>query len=261
MDYETIRLKADERGITTLTLARGDKHNVMSAQMIRELNHAATALGEDEATRVVILAGDGRSFCAGADLAWMREQFDADRNQRMAEARKLAAMLKALNELPKPLIGRIHGQAFGGGVGLISICDVAIAADTARFGLTETRLGIIPATISPYVLARMGEGNARRVFMSGRLFDATEAKDLGLIAKVVTPDQLDTAIEAETNPYLAAAPAAVAAAKSLTRRMGLAIDTALVDDTVTRLADAWETEEAREGIGAFFDKRKAGWVR
>ncbi len=260
-DEQTIRLTTDDRGVATLTLARAEKHNAMSAEMISELTGAAARIGADDAIRAVILTGEGRSFCAGGDLAWMQAQFDATREQRMAEARRLADMLGALNTLPKPLIGRINGQAFGGGVGMMSVCDVAVAADTARFGLTETRLGLIPATISPYVLARMGEGRARRVFMSARLFDAAEAVDLGLAARAVAPEELDSAVEAEVAPYLAAAPGAVAASKALARALGPRIDEDVIEDTVRRLADTWESPEAREGVSAFFERRSASWIR
>lgn len=259
-NYETIRLDTDARGVATLTLARPDKHNALSAQMIAELTRAAAQLAADSAVRVVILTGEGASFCAGGDLDWMREQFTADRATRMAEARKLALMLKALNELPKPLIGRVQGQAFGGGIGMMSVCDVAIAAEGAKFGLTETRLGLIPATISPYVLARMGEGKARRVFMSARLFDAQEAVALDLAARAVAPEDLDTAIEREVKPYLSAAPDAVARAKRLARSLGTPITGAVIEDTIRQLADCWEDPEAHEGISAFFEKRKPAWA-
>ncbi|HDZ73411.1 MAG TPA: enoyl-CoA hydratase, partial [Aurantimonas coralicida] len=149
----TIRIETDTRGVATLTLARPDKHNAMSAVMIAELTQAAEELGADSTVRVVVLTGEGRSFSAGADLAWMKAQFTASREERITEATALARMLKALNEMPKPLIGRIQGQAFGGGLGLIAVCDVAVANDAARFAFTETKLGLIPATISPYVLA------------------------------------------------------------------------------------------------------------
>lgn len=258
--FETIRIETDARGVATLTLARAEKHNSMSARMIAELTEAAQQLGADPAVRVVILTGEGASFCAGGDLDWMREQFAADRATRISEARKLAFMLKALNELPKPLIGRVQGQAFGGGIGMMSVCDVCVAVDGAKFGLTETRLGLIPATISPYVVARMGEGKARRVFMSARLFDAAEARDLDLVARVVPADELDAAIEREVKPYLAAAPGAVARAKALARSLGTPITDAVIAATIERLADCWEDPEAHEGISAFFDKRKPAWI-
>lgn len=259
MSFETLRLTWDDRGVATLTLNTPEKHNALSARMIAELSEAAARLDADASIRVVILAGEGASFCAGGDLGWMREQMSADRATRMAEARKLAQMLYALNTLGKPVIGRVQGNAFGGGVGLISVCDTAIAVAGAKLGLTETRLGLIPATISPYVLARMGEGRARRVFLSARIFDANEAIELGLVARVVPVDALDGAIEAEVKPYLAAAPGAVAAAKALARSMGPRIDAAIIDDTIRRLADTWEQAEAMEGVSAFFEKRKANW--
>ena len=162
--------------------------------------------------------------------------------------------------MPKPLIGALQGNAFGGGVGMASVCDVAIGVDHLKMGLTETRLGIIPATIGPYVLARMGEGRARRVFMSARLFDAQEAVALGLLARAVPANDLAEAIEAEVVPYLSCAPGAVAAAKALARDLGPRIDAGTIAMTIEALKSRWETDEAAEGIGAFFDKRKAAWM-
>ena len=258
--FETITVDVDARGVATLTLNRADKHNAMSALMLAELTQAANDLAADDAVRVVILTGAGKSFCAGGDLEWMRDQRDMDAATRAGEAGKLAAMLGALNTLPKPLIGRVQGNAFGGGVGMASVCDVAVGVDTLKMGLTETRLGIIPATIGPYVIARMGEGRARRVFMSGRLFGADEAVELGLLAKVVPTDALDAAVEAEVVPYLSCAPGAVAAAKKLALDLGGAASAEAVAMSIAALSARWETEEAAEGIGAFFDKRKAKWV-
>jgi len=257
---ETLRVDTDARGVATLTLTRGEKHNAMSGQMMTELTEAAATLGADTAVRAVVFASEGKSFSAGADLGWMREQLAADRAGRIAEATRLANMLRALNEMPKPLIARVHGNAFGGGLGIMSVCDVAVGVSGAKFGFTETRLGIIPGTISPYVMARMGEGNARRVMMSSRLVGAEEARDLGLLAKVVAPDELDAAIEAEIAPYLSAAPEAVARAKALVRSLGPVIDDAVIAGTIERLVDTWETDVAREGLAAFFDKTKPSWV-
>jgi methylglutaconyl-CoA hydratase len=259
MSYETIRLDTDQRGVATLTLARADKHNSMSAQMITELHRAADRIAADKAIRAVILTGQGESFCAGGDLGWMREQFAADRASRITEARKLANMLGALNTLPQPLIGRVNGQAYGGGMGMMSVCDVAIAADHAKFGFTETRLGLIPATISPYVLARMGEGMARRVFMSARLFGADEAVAMGLAARSVPLAELDAAVDAEITPYLSAAPGAIARSKRLARMLGPKLDTATLEATIEALADAWDDVEAHEGVDAFFGKRAPAW--
>ena len=197
MKFETIRVMAASEGVANLILARPEKHNALSALMIAELTEAAGLLGRDDNIRAVVLSAEGESFCAGGDLSWMKQQFSASRQSRMDEARKLAMMLRALNEMPKFLVGKVHGNAFGGGLGMISVCDVAIAVDTARFGLTETRLGLIPATISPYVMARIGEGHARRIFMSARLFPASEAVSLGLVSRQVSPEALDGAVEAE----------------------------------------------------------------
>jgi methylglutaconyl-CoA hydratase len=191
----------------------------------------------------------------------MREQFEADPETRSREAARLAYMLQALNTLPKPLIGRVQGNAFGGGIGLMSVCDVAVGDAGALFALTETRLGLIPATIGPYVAARMGEARARRVFMSGRRFDAGEAVALGLLARAVPGDDLDAAVEAEVAPYLDCAPGAVARAKALLRGLGPQIDENVIAQTVAALAECWAGEEAPEGIGAFFDRRKPGWQR
>jgi len=260
MSYQTILIESDERGVAYLTLNQPETHNALSPLMISELTTAATELGHDETIRVVVLTGAGKSFCAGGDLGWMREQFEASRKTRISEAMKLARMLRDLNELPKPLIGKIQGQAFGGGIGMMAVCDVAIGVEEARFALTETRLGLIPATISPYVLARMGEGKARRVFMSGKRFNAQEAVSLDLLSKAVLTKELDAAIEDEVLPYLATAPAAVAKAKAYARSLGPVIDEEAMLRSANALADAWETPEAVEGVGAFFEKRKPNWV-
>lgn len=259
--YNTISISTDARGVATLTLDRAEKHNAMSAEMMRELTEAAKALGTDNKVRVVVLTGAGKSFCAGGDLGWMKEQMAADPETRFVEARKLAEMLQALNTLPKPLIGRLQGNAFGGGVGMASVCDVAIGVESLTMGLTETKLGLIPATIGPYVLSRMGEAMARRVFMSARLFGAAEAVTLGLLAKAVPAEDLDAAVEAEVTPYLACAPEAVARAKALARRLGPRIDDAVIDHTISELVACWDGDEAKEGVGAFFEKRKAAWVQ
>ncbi|MCA0928894.1 crotonase/enoyl-CoA hydratase family protein [Ruegeria profundi] len=257
--FETISLSTDARGIATLTLNRAEKHNAMSAQMISELTQAARQLGEDDAVRAVVLTGAGKSFCAGGDLGWMRDQMAADPETRFSEARKLAEMLQALNTMSRPLIGAVQGNAFGGGVGLAAVCDVAIGAIGLKMGLTETRLGLIPATIGPYVIARMGEARARRVFMSARLFDAAEAVELGLLAKAVPYADLSAAVEKEVLPYLSCAPGAVASAKSLVRSLGPTIDNLVIDQTIRALVERWETTEAHEGISAFFEKRKPSW--
>ncbi|ARU01122.1 crotonase/enoyl-CoA hydratase family protein [Yoonia vestfoldensis] len=254
-----IDLVVDGRGVARLTLARADKHNALSQAMIDALTQAAATIAADSRIRVVVLAAEGPTFCAGGDLGWMRDQMAADRQTRRAAAFSLARMLGALNQLPQPVIGRIQGNAFGGGIGLACICDVAIGVQGARFGLTETRLGLIPATIGPYVLARMGEAKARRVFMSGRVFDASEAVALDLLARAVPPAALDEAVDAEITPYLSCGPAAVAAAKRYARSLGPVIDDSVIAQSVAALLACWDGPEAAEGIAAFFDKRPPHW--
>ena len=258
--FETILLETDARGVATLTLNRPDRHNALDATMIGELTEAARMLAESE-SRAVVLTGAGESFCAGGDLGWMRAQFAAPRAARIAEATRLAQMLRALDTLPKPVIGRVQGQAFGGGIGLMSVCDTVIAVEGVSFGLTETRLGLIPATISPYVVARVGAGMVRRVFMSGGRFDHAEALALGLVSRAVPKAGLDAAVEAAVAPYLAAAPGAVARAKALARSFAAPVDDATLARTAAALADAWDDPEAQEGISAFFERRKPGWAR
>ncbi|MBK4215828.1 crotonase/enoyl-CoA hydratase family protein [Paracoccus caeni] len=257
--FETIRIETDVRGVATLWLARAEKHNALSQQMMEELTEAAGQLGRDPAVRVVVLAAEGASFCAGGDLGWMKSQIGADAETRRAGARVLAHMLFALNTLPKPLIGRVQGNAFGGGVGMMAVCDIVIAASDAKFGLTEVKLGLIPATIGPYVLARMGEDKARRVFFSARLFGAEEAVALNLAARAVPSGDLASVVEEEIAPFLLGAPGAIAAAKAQCRALGPRIDEQVIEESIDRLVAAWEGDEAPEGIGAFFEKRKPRW--
>lgn len=259
--FQTLDVVTDPRGVSVLTLNRPEKHNAMSGVMLEELTEVAEILGVDPAVRVVILTGAGKSFCAGGDLAWMQDQMRMNSDMRRKEARKLATSLGALDALPKPLIGKLQGNAFGGGVGLACVCDIAYGAAPIKLGLTETRLGLIPATIGPYVVARMGVGAARQVFMSGRLFDGSEAVRLGLLARVVAADDLDGAVEAEVAAYLACAPGAVAAAKELARALGPRVDAATIDMSIDALAARWDTQEAADGIAAFFDKRPASWAK
>ena len=254
-----IDLQIDGRGAAHLVLARPEKHNALSQELIDALTDAAAGIAKNTDIRVVVLSGAGASFCAGGDLGWMRDQMAGDATMKRTAARSIARMLGALNTLPQPVIGRLHGNAFGGGVGMASVCDVAIGVDHLKMGLTETKLGVIPATIGPYVVARMGESRARRVFMSSRLFGAAEAVELGLLAKAVPAADLAAAVEAEVLPYMACAPGAVAAAKKLTRDLGPRLDDETIDMTIGALVSRWEGDEASEGIGAFFDKRKPRW--
>jgi methylglutaconyl-CoA hydratase len=259
VSYRTIALEIDARGVATLALARPEKRNAMTGQMIAELAEAAAALDADAAVRCVVLTGQGSHFCAGGDLADMQKQIAASREQRLDQARALARMLSAINDLGKPVIGRVAGGALGGGLGLVAVCDVVVTGESADFGFTETRLGLVPATIGPFVIARMG-ANARRVFMSGRVFKGAEAVSLGLAARAVADDQLDAAVAAEVAPYLNAAPGAVRAAKRLCRALDPPIDQATIEMAIRYLADAWESEEAQHGIESFLAKRRPRWA-
>lgn len=257
--FETITLEVDG-GVATLSLARAGKRNAMSRLMIDELTEAARRLAADDAVRAVVLAARGEVFCAGGDLAWMREQMEADGAARAEGARALADMLGAVDALPKPVIGRVQGSAYGGGLGLIAVCDAAVASHDAHFAFTETRLGLVPATIGPYVVARMGGAAARRVFMSGRTFTAAEAVRLGLVSAALLPGELDAAVAAQVAPYLKAAPGAVASAKALARRLGGAPTREDVEASVAALVERWESDEAHSGIAAFFERRPPPWA-
>lgn len=258
--YETIKVEIDASGVASLILNRPDKHNALNARMIAELHQAADSLGNDRSVRAVVLRGEGESFCAGGDLGWMREQFDNDRSVKIAEAKALAAMLKSLDELPKLLICAARGNAYGGGVGMLAVCDIVIAANDCRFALTETRLGLIPATIGPYVMRRIGEGRARSVFMNARPFDAAFGQWLGLVTTIATSDELDGVIDREIKTVLECAPGAIANAKALCR--SLARDTTIdpLNFSAEKLADQWETSEAELGIKSFFERQRPPWV-
>lgn len=257
--FETVKVETDARGVALVTLDRPEKHNALSGRMIEELTALAAQLGADDAVRVVVVTGAGRSFCAGGDLAWMQDQMAAAPEVRAVEAKKLAVMLGAWNGLLKPVIARVQGQAYGGGVGMICVCDMAICVEGARFGLTETKLGLIPATIGPYVATRLGP-QTREVFMSSALFGSDTARRIGLVADVVAHEALDTAVEAAVAPYLACAPGAVAEAKAMALALAPQITEAQIDATIAALNARWASEEAREGLAAFFEKRPANWV-
>jgi len=259
MDYKTLILEIDERKIAALTLNRPDVHNAMSLEMIRELRQAVTDLNAKPEVRAVILTGAGKSFCAGADLRWMQKIAGQKREDRIAEATELSEMLEELDQLNKPLIGRINGLSFGGAVGLIACCDIAIAVEEALFSLTEVLLGLLPATISPFVLRLIGPSNARRIMLNAHRFSAEEAVHLGLISKAVSADKLDEAIEKEINELLRCAPEAVSAAKRLIAEVRGKEPADVRSATIEKLANAWESESIKEGIDAFFSKRKPAW--
>ncbi len=257
--YETLLIETDARGVATVTLNRPDKHNSMNGTLIAELHDAAGRLASDDNVRIVILTGNGKSFCSGGDFNWFASNIEKTRAERVEQSATLAQLLRRLDTMPKPLIGRINGPAYGGGVGLISVCDYTIGTEGARFGLTEVRLGLLPANISPYVVARIGKVHSRETMLSGALFDSARAERIGLLTEVVAPDDLDGAVERVVHDHLQAAPGAVADTKALIAYVAAHdLETNMIY-TADRLADAWETSEGIEGINSFLDKSSPSW--
>lgn len=250
-----------ENGVARVTLTRSNVHNAFNDNLIEELTRSFAGLESDRRVRTVVLAAQGRSFSAGADLKWMKRMAGYDKAENLEDARALAGLMRTLNELAKPTMAVVQGAAFGGGVGLIACCDIAIAAQTASFALTEVRLGLVPAVISPYVLAAMGERAARRYFLTGERFSATEAQRLGLVHDVVPDEQLEGRAERVMKSLLEGGPGAQAAAKNLILSVSnRPLDDALVEDTAERIAGIRASEEGREGVAAFLEKRKPSWV-
>lgn len=257
---ETIRITRRADGMAFLTLARPQVHNAFNEVMIAKLTAALADLGAAAAVRAVVLCAEGRSFSAGADLDWMRRMAGNGPAENREDARALARLMHVLDTLPKPTVARVHGAAYGGGVGLVACCDIALASDSAAFSLSEVRLGLIPAVISPYVVAAVGPRAARRWFLAADRFDAAEAGRHGLVHQVVAADALDGAVEEVLARLRLGAPAAQAAAKRLVSAVtGRPITAELMDDTANRIADIRAGAEAREGIGAFLDKRMPAW--
>ena len=247
-------------GVAHITLNRPDQINTFNIEMRDSLFQTLELFRDDTESKVAIISGAGdRGFCAGADLHWMQEMVGQKREDRIAQATELSEMLGELDQLSKPLIGRINGLSFGGAVGLIACCDIAVAVEDALFSLTEVLLGLLPATISPFVLRRIGASNARRVMLNAHRFSAEEAVHLGLIAKAVSTDKLDEAIEKEIKELLRCAPEAVSATKRLIAEVREKEPQDVRSATIEKLANAWESESIKEGIDAFFSKRKPAW--
>jgi methylglutaconyl-CoA hydratase len=258
--YRTLLVHVRD-AVATVALARPDVHNAFNETLIAELTRALRALDADDSVRAVIVLGEGRSFCAGADLNWMKTMAAYGHAENVADATALAAMLATLAGLSKPTIARVHGAAFGGGVGLVAACDIAIASLDAMFALSEAKLGLIPATISPYVIEAIGARHARRYFLSAERFTAAEAFRIGLVHDIVPADELDARITALLGALLLAGPEAQAAAKELIRAVAhQPIDGRIVADTAERIALARASAEGREGVAAFLDKRAPAWV-
>jgi methylglutaconyl-CoA hydratase len=247
--------------VAVVALCRPDVHNAFNDTLIAELTQALRALDADPAVRIVVLTGQGRSFCAGADLEWMQRMAGYSQADNLADAGALAGMLATLARMDKPTIARVHGAAFGGGVGLVACCDIAIAAEEATFALSEVRLGLIPATIGPYVIEAIGAREARRYFLTAERFDAAEALRIGLVHEVVPADALDGRVEEVVEALLQAGPMAQAGAKALVRAVAdRPPDDAVIADTVQRIAAVRASPEGREGVSAFLERRRPAWI-
>jgi len=263
MTQEPLQVHIDDTGRATLTMNRPELHNAFDDSFIVAMTGELQRLERDERVRVVLLAGSGKSFSAGADLAWMRRMADYTREENLADALGLAGLMQTLNGLTKPTIALVQGAAYGGGVGLVACCDLAIAARRATFCLSEVKLGLIPAVISPYVVAAIGPRACRRYFLTAEPFDAAEAHRLGLIHEVVEDEaELHGRASAATEFLLRNGPRAMATAKEqIAAVAGAPLDSGLIAATAGRIADLRASAEGRDGVTAFLEKRKPGWVK
>ena len=262
MNEQTVITDVAGNGRATVTINRPDVHNAFHDELIASLTGRLEALGKDDAVRAVVLTGTGKSFSAGGDLNWMQRTASYSEEENLADAAALARLMNTLHGLSKPTIARVQGDAYGCGVGLIACCDIAVAVEPARFSLSEVKLGLIPAVISPYVIAAIGERQAGRYMLSAERFDAAEAWRVGLIHEVTTPDALDAAVNGIVESLLANGPRAMAEAKALIRAVaGRPIEASLNADTAARIARIRASVEGREGVAAFLGKRKPDWIK
>lgn len=260
MDYETLELSINHR-VAVVWLAREKVRNAFNETMIAELTRVFSTLGADAGVRAIVLAAKGPAFCAGADLDWMRRMAGYSHEDNRRDALALADMLRTIDSCPKPVIARVHGDAYAGGMGLVAVADVAVAALPANFCLSETKLGLIPATIGPYVIRAIGARAARRYFLTAERFDSGEAFRLGLVHNITPPEQLDPTINELLGALMHTSIHAVGEAKKLVRDLaGRPLDDALVADTAERIAAIRASDDGREGVRAFLDKRKPRWL-
>ena len=256
-----LNTEIDARSRATVTLGRPDVHNAFDEALIAALQETFADLSDNPDVRVVVLAAEGKSFCAGADLNWMKRMSTYDHDENMADGRALARMLHTIATCPKPVVGQVQGPAYGGGVGMVAVCDIAVASDKAAFCLSEAKLGLSPATISPYVVAAMGERQAHRYFLTSERFDAAAALEMGFVHQVVPAGDLAATVDGFVDILLKNGPAAITACKELIEAVAnKPIDEAVLEDTARRIADIRQTPEGKEGIAAFLGKRKPAWV-
>ena len=260
MEYETITLTIDKNTHTShLTLTRPQVHNALNDTMIREITHAVTRLNQDPHTRILVITGEGKSFCGGADLTWMKSMITYSMEENIRDSRALQNMFDTLDHSPKFIIGQITGHAFGGGLGLIAICDLTLAHPDLIFAFSETKLGLIPAVISPYILRRIGPAHARRLFMTGERFTTNYAHTIGLIDHIIPPGDMETHIEKYIKEISTAGPQAVAEAKKLIHLYQEQDPRAYREATVETIARLRVSPEGQEGTTAFLEKRKPAW--
>lgn len=249
-----------EAGVATVTLNRPEVRNAFNDEVIQELTAMFMGLAEREEVRCVVLTGNGPAFCAGADLNWMKRMADYTREQNIEDAEALARMMRIVYNCPKPTIARIQGDVYAGGCGLVAACDIAVAVDSAQFCLSEVRLGLIPATISPYVIRAMGERAAHRYFLTAERFDAAEARRIGFVHEVAAASALDATVAALAEALVTNGPVAMKECKQLVQDVGgRKISTALIARTVEGIADIRVSPEGREGVASFLEKRKPSW--
>lgn len=256
--YEHLK-RADEGGVASVALSRPDTRNALNAELIEELTRCFERLAEDESVRVVVLTGEGRSFCAGADIGYMRRTAEFSYEENVEDARRLAAMFAAVDGCPKPVVAKARGAAIGGGAGLVAAADVAVAEEGTIFAFTEVRLGISPAVISPFVARKIGHSHARALFLTGERFDAARARAMGLVHEVCAERDLDEAVAKKTEGLLAGGPDALAATKRLLREIWGASPGGAAETTAGLIAELRTGEEGQEGLGAFLEKREPGW--
>ncbi len=255
---DTLRVNTDDRGVTTLTLNRPARHNAFDDKLINTLLATLQEIEQDPGTRVVVLTGAGKSFSSGADLEWMRAMAKYDEKTNREDARRLARLMAALNNLAKPIVARVNGPAYGGAVGLIACCDIVIASEHAQFALTEVRLGLAPAVIAPYVIAAIGARQARRLFLNAERISSEEAHRIGLVHELASDETLPEVVEKHVRYLLKAGPIALAECKRLVVQHARG---APVDNTVDLIARLRVSAEGQDGMAAFFEKRKPGWVK